>query len=290
MGLFKNQRWEERYFASYAAVLEQWPISFEERRIETSFGVTNVMVSGPEDAYPLVLLHGGGSTSTIWFPNIKSLSQSFRTYTIDIIGDFGKSPTENPPESRQQSADWLCQVLDGLGLQEVHLAGISYGAYLSTHFTIHHPGKVQKLVLLSPAATLQPLSLKFALFTLGTLLFPFRPRWLCRALIQQNNVTKVHDLLLEQAIIGIKGVRLAPTALHKVPPVVIEDEEWKMLKIPILLLMGDKEWTCQKPKQALERFRRLAVFGEAEMLENAGHVLNADHPKWVNQRIVDFLA
>jgi pimeloyl-ACP methyl ester carboxylesterase len=71
--------------------VKPWPIVSEERMVPTTFGATFVRVGGPPAAPALVLLHGAGTTSLMWAPNIEGLSREYRTIAVDQLGDFSKS-------------------------------------------------------------------------------------------------------------------------------------------------------------------------------------------------------
>ena len=53
---FKTPEGEAAYLAAYDAAMKLWPVPYEEMDIPTRFGMTHVVVSGPKDAPPLVLL------------------------------------------------------------------------------------------------------------------------------------------------------------------------------------------------------------------------------------------
>ena len=61
------------YYSELAA--REWPVASEERMVPTSYGATFVRVTGPQGAPPLVLLPGAVSTSLMWAPNIRALSE-----------------------------------------------------------------------------------------------------------------------------------------------------------------------------------------------------------------------
>jgi hypothetical protein len=69
INLFKTSKGQAQYFAAYDAVLDLWPVPHETRLITTPYGRTHVISCGPEDAFPLLLLHAGQASSTMWFPN-----------------------------------------------------------------------------------------------------------------------------------------------------------------------------------------------------------------------------
>src|SRR5688500_2064537 len=62
------------YDQAYDLALTLWPVPFKELVVPTSHGNASVIVSGPENAEPLVLLHGMNASSTMWYPNIEALS------------------------------------------------------------------------------------------------------------------------------------------------------------------------------------------------------------------------
>jgi pimeloyl-ACP methyl ester carboxylesterase len=75
-------------------------------------GETFVVVSGPQDATPLLLLHGSGANATMWRDDFASWAQHFRTYAIDIIGEPGLSAPARPPLNSERLALWLDDVFD----------------------------------------------------------------------------------------------------------------------------------------------------------------------------------
>ena len=69
---------------------------------------------------------------------------------------------------------------------------------------------------------------------------------------------------------------------------VFSDEEFKNLKMPLLLLVGDKE-ILYDAQFAIDRARQLIPHIEAESIPNAGHMLSIDQPAVVIERIMRFL-
>ena len=87
---FKSPHGEAAYLAAYDAAMKSWHLPYEEMNIPGRFGMTHVVVSGPRDAPPLVLLHGYWATLTMWVPNIPDFSKEYRVYAIDIMGQPGQ--------------------------------------------------------------------------------------------------------------------------------------------------------------------------------------------------------
>lgn len=69
---------------------------------------------------------------------------------------------------------------------------------------------------------------------------------------------------------------------------VFRDAEFQSLKMPVCLLIGDKE-AMYDPDQAIIRARQLIPHIEAILIPNAGHMLTSDQPQLVIDRVVRFL-
>jgi hypothetical protein len=113
-----------RHLDSLAAGL--WPVMSEEQMVPTTFGATFVRVSGPSGAPLIVLLHGAGTTSLMWSPNIEALSKEFRTVAVDQVGEFGKSTCARPIRSLEDLIAWLDELIRALEARgRVSLVGMS---------------------------------------------------------------------------------------------------------------------------------------------------------------------
>jgi pimeloyl-ACP methyl ester carboxylesterase len=126
----------------------------------------------------VLLLPSMAATATLWQPNVAALSRHFRTYAVDVIGQVGKSIPTCRIRSRHDFADWLADVMDGLGLRRACLVGSSYGAFLAMNQALLMPERVERLVLIGPAATFVGFSWRFyyAMLVKGPILRLLRKR------------------------------------------------------------------------------------------------------------------
>jgi pimeloyl-ACP methyl ester carboxylesterase len=83
-------------------------------------------------------------------------------------------------------------------------------------------------------------------------------------------------------IIGLMNMR----KLSFMRPV-FTDGELKGMTVPVLLLLGDHE-IMYEPRKALDLAAGLIPGLQAELIPDAGHILNSDQPKLVNARILEF--
>jgi len=282
--LFKSSEGEAKYMAAYDAALALWGVAYECLKVPTRFGITHVVASGPKDAPALVLLHGMGVSSTVWFPNIADLSQECRTFAVDVIGDPGRSVPNNLPKDRSESGEWLLDVFKELHIGQAHVVGSSYGGFLTLNFALHAPDRVNRIVLLAPAASLLRIRIGFWLRMLPLLVLPTRPildrvsRWLS----VRQDVSK--SVVVEQMFLSMRHRKRT----RRVWPGVFTDEELRSVGAPTLLLIGEQE-VIYEPRAAMERATRCIPHIEAEIIPNAGHALSFDQPKSVDTRVLRFL-
>jgi pimeloyl-ACP methyl ester carboxylesterase len=69
-------------------------------------------------------------------------------------------------------AYWFNQVLDGLSLNKVSICGHSNSGFQVMLIAQQNPDKIEKLILLAPAAGFKSFSFKFYLSAFGTAIFP----------------------------------------------------------------------------------------------------------------------
>lgn len=281
--IFKSSEGEARVLAVYDAAMKLWPIPYEERDVPTRYGSTHIIVSGPAEAPPLVLLHCALMTSSIWSPIIADLSQDYRTYAVDVMGDIGRTVPTNPPETYPEFAQWLVEVYRELGIERAHVLGWSFGGFVATNFAVHEPQRVEKLALLAPYLTFVKPGPGFLLGFLP-FVFPSRAttRVFERAMCFKHSFGHTeHSELLYQRY---KNGRL----VLKVGPRTFTDEELQRLTMPTLLLVGDRE-LLYNAKAAVERARRVLPNGEAELIADCNHAVVSDQTAWVSARVLDFL-
>ncbi|MDJ0112996.1 alpha/beta fold hydrolase, partial [Rhodococcus erythropolis] len=130
--------WGMDFNRAYDAVLTKWPQKPLGVDLSGRFGRTHVNVCGPEDSRPLILLPGGGATSTVWFDNVAALSKFRRVFAVDTLGDAGLSiPNGDPMKSVDDLIEWMDSIVDCTGADTVDVIGHSYGAMIALAFALH---------------------------------------------------------------------------------------------------------------------------------------------------------
>ena len=98
---------------------------------------------------PLVLLHGLFGSADNWGTIAKHFSQHYQVISVDLR-NHGRSP-HSESQTSPEMADDLLEVLDALGLEQVHLLGHSLGGKVAMQFATQYPERVSKLIVVDMA-------------------------------------------------------------------------------------------------------------------------------------------
>jgi pimeloyl-ACP methyl ester carboxylesterase len=103
---------------------------------------------------PLLLIHGLGARAEDWAPELPEYARhGFRVYAIDLLG-FGRTSRPDISYNMQQQADLVNGFLDAMHLKRVDVAGWSMGGWVALLYTLDHPKRVDRLVLMDSAGFL----------------------------------------------------------------------------------------------------------------------------------------
>jgi pimeloyl-ACP methyl ester carboxylesterase len=115
-----------------------------------------LQVDGAQIAYrrighgrPLVVLNGFAATSADWDPSfIDGLASSNELILLDNRG-IGRSTDNGQPFDIAKLADDAARVIEMLGIERVNVLGWSTGGFIAQTLALQHPGRINKLILLS---------------------------------------------------------------------------------------------------------------------------------------------
>lgn len=281
--VYKSPEIRARFMAIYDEKMTQWPAPYKDVFVETQYGIVHVIVSGPEDAPPMLLLHASGVASWSWKYNVETLSRNYRTYAIDLIGDAGKSEftsLDHTLKTGQDQAELYSEITSKLGIDKAYVVGASEGGFIGTNYALYHPERVEKLVLLGPmgyAGTTQAVArIVFAQ------LFPLKPvqdstfRWaFSDAAVLKADFEEWFRLLMS-----------GYNANTKVMPLPFSAEERQSLQVPVLFVFGKRDNLVGDPEAAKALVQDIPNV-QVEVVE-AGHLMGGEQPEQVNALITGF--
>lgn len=232
--IYRSEAGGQRIRERYEQLLREWPVPGEHRRVPTREGETFVVVSGPEQAPPLVLCHGSGTTAAMWMGDVAAWAEHFRVYAVDMIGEPGLSAPSRPPLDSAAYAHWLDDVLRELGVARTALVGASLGGWLALDYAIRRPGRVTSLALLCPGGVGRQ---RWGWMLKAVLLRPFG-RWGLR-----RTLRTVAGLDMAGAERFLDGMVLTHEHFlsRKEPLPVFPDAALRQLTMPVLVIAGERD-------------------------------------------------
>jgi pimeloyl-ACP methyl ester carboxylesterase len=269
----------------YEAVLAKWPVAYQSLDIVGRFGVTHVNTCGPVDGSPVVLLPGGRSTSAGWFANVGALASTHSVYSVDLIGDAGRSvPGKVPIRSRDDLVAWLDGLLDGLALEATSLVGHSYGAWIAASYAVAHPDRVSRLVLVEPTDTLSRTRLIFRLRAIPLVLGGGADRY------RRFRRWETGDGPVDPGFLELwAGSFAQPGAGRFVWPKLLKSSELDRLTMPVLVFAAEN--SRQNRATSLAAAAGKLPDARIVLIANATHfTVPQDRPQDINPDLASFLS
>ncbi|MGW5664843.1 alpha/beta fold hydrolase [Streptomyces sp. NPDC003758] len=282
---FRSSEAEERFLSAYDAVLGSWPVQVESVDVPTTYGTTRVNSCGPHDAPALVLLPGGGATSTVWLADVERLSARYRVHAVDTIGQAGRSIADG--RVARDTGDltaWLDEVLGELGIERAAFCGHSYGAWLSLTYALHAPQRVSGAVLLDPTRCFGGYRAQYLLRAAPLFLKPGERA--ARGFLEwETGGATVDEGWLEVTVRGTAGY--VPKIVDPRPP---GPELLRRSVVPLLVVLAARS-RAHDTRTIRERVRERAPHARIHVLPTATHhTLPLAHAQEIDPLVLDFLA
>lgn len=297
----------DRFATLQNDVLEWYGVEATERYVELERPQmqAHVLASGTGD--PVVFIHGGGDEAMIWGPLIARMQDEFAIYAPDRPGcGLSDRFTYGDTDVRQHASDFVCSVLDALGLDRVDVVACSAGGFFALVAALDRPDRFRKLVFAGyPLGIIHSVPLPLRLVggvpgfsKLFTLLQSRQDEADIREFYSDEfNAdlsqfpdryfdAKVASLQLPGAIESFTSFIKATLALRGLSAEADLTEEVPTLEVPSLFLWGERD--LAPPEEGREAVGPIpdATF---EVVDGAGHFPFHDAPDWTAERITEYL-
>ncbi|MFO8102476.1 MAG: alpha/beta fold hydrolase [Dehalococcoidia bacterium] len=233
---------------------------FESKWVTVSDINTHYLVGG--EGPPLVLIHGLGAMAgdVEWKDNLEPLAQNHRVYVPDLAG-YGKSDKPRINYSFKFLNTFFEDLLAKLNLEQVSFIGHSLGGGIALDFTLKHPEKVNKLVLVDTAGLSDKLGFP------GRLLFPI---FTLIARIKGNHV--FHSLM---------------TGGNEGEPMEIYMDRLHEIRVPTLILWGG--WDGYIPASLAHQAHARMKNSRLHIFSRCWHAPQKQRAGEFNRLVTDFL-
>ena len=285
IGRFRSDQARARFHEAYDNALAAWKVPPEHVDVATRYGATHVLCAGHDVGTPIVLLHALAVASPSWFANIEALSATHPVFAIDTVADVGRTKQTTPVRSGEEMSIWLDEVLESLGLEQVHLVGLSYGGWLALNHAQRSPWRLASVTSVDPPNAIGRGQLSFLIKILPDSLLAIAKsdQALYRLLRRLNNGTIPTEPLLDLAVTGLR------TFVGRLPtPKRMSDDDLRKIRTPCFLIFCGRS-PVNRAHRAVERSRRLIAQVTTDVIEDAGHMLPVEAPEVFADRLLTFI-
>lgn len=235
----------------------------------------------------VILLHGLGADSHHWAANIGPLSSNFHVIALDQIG-YGKSDKPVMRYTVGNFAEYLYGFMEALNIPKATLVGNSLGGWIALDFSIHHPDRVDKLVLVD-AAGLHPASPLRMPKGGWKDLTPLDTHWFFD-LMEANKAWATTDLgphSFERHVKNGDSYTVASSVAEMATGREFEDKKLDRVQSPTLILWGRDDMLI--PLAMGEHFNKGIAGSQLIVIEGTGHIPMVGKPDEFNQLVQRFL-
>lgn len=242
---------------------------------------------GPVDAPAVLLSNSLGTTLAMWDEQVAALSQHVRVLRYDHRG-HGSSPAPPGPYSISDLGADVIELLDHLGIDRVSVAGLSLGGMVAMWLGIHHPERIDRLVLCCTAPFLGP-----------------SDPWLSRAAqVREHGTASLLPALFERWFTPLTRVE-RPDVISRFTDMLstADDEgyaacceaiagmdqrgELSRISAPTLLVYGAHDPVA--PPETGEGLRRAIAEAGMIVLPRAAHIANVEQPAAFTRALLEHL-
>lgn len=285
LGHFRDRAAYEHYLRAYDRALARLPPAAQTRDVPTSFGTVRAYRFGPGDGVPVLLLPGRSSATPMWEANLAGFARHRPVWAVDLLGEPGLSVQTRPLAGADDQAAWLAELLDGLGMNAVHLLGLSIGGWSALNLAARRPGKLASLILLEPACTFAPITWKVVVVSFGAVL-PLPGAVRRRILSWIAGGTDVSE---DDPVAALISASMRDFTASLPAPAYPTDEQIAGIEVPVLAVIGGRS-IVHNGLKAAERARRLLRHGVVQLWPDASHAINGEFPDRIDAQVTDFLA
>jgi len=294
----------------YNTLVSKFDFDYESIYIETRFGKTHAFVSGAPDAEPLILIQGLAGSAPLWYQQIPAFAKHFRVYALDTPGQPGRSDLNPPPFTKNGYTYWIEDVLKALNIGSASFVTVSTGGWFLTMFSIHAPGKVKKMVLVSPTGLIRA-RIPFKIWLENALnkkkegklvlekdlsareYFPGkgghrfnRELARCMALCTrhfrlQNSVGVTNEKTGRVSF--LKGIQFTRKMFLSEPGHVLSQ-----IRSPALVVLGSRE-VLYNPRKLQRKLAKLIPSYQVNIIPDSGHSVVFDNPEVFNKIALEYL-
>lgn len=251
-----------------------------------------------KDSTPLILIHGTASSLFTWDSSVTILKEKHRIIRFDLPAFALTGPNPEKEYSMEFYEHFLDSFLINLNIKQCILVGNSLGGKIAWRYSLKHPEKVLKLVLVDASGLPvyhQPkgaIGFKIASTPiLSSFVKNITPKSLVIKSLQDvyGDKTKIKDWLETRYFDMLlrAGNREALVDCLRFNSKLDESDKIKKINTPTLIIWGDKDQLI--PVENGYQFNKLIPHSELAIMQGVGHTPMEESPTAFTNRVSVFI-
>lgn len=282
--IYRTPESKAAVLALYDAQMKKLGLPFHDLSVETSFGATHLVEIGNPEGKPLLVFHGGNSTTAYNLLACRFLLDTFHVYAADIVGHPGRSAETSLSPGGEAYGEWAGEVIGGLGMKSMRCFGGSFGAGVLAKLMCACPEKVSRAVLCVPSGIHNALPLSSVKMLLP--LLRYRRKGDAEDVRRAAMCMSVTADALDEDTLDTVRMSFEHVKTKMGMPGNVSAKRMARCKAPTLVMAGEKDILFPAGK-VLPRARRIIPDCRTYLLEGRGHIHQLTDGE--QAMIVDFL-
>lgn len=284
MGIYKSKDGQIKSLELYDKQLSKLGFSFIDLYIETSFGNTHIVETGNSGGTPLLIFHGGNSTSAYNLLMYSFLLEDFHVYAVDTIGHPGKSAEVCLSHRGYDYGKWASEVIEKIGYEKISCFGCSFGGGILAKLICVAPAMVEKAVLIVPSGINNALPISSIKMMIPLLQYSITKKE--KYLIKTALHMALREDILDEDTLDIVKDSFDNVKTKVGMPTNIEAQKLSSYNSQTLVIASEKD--CLFPaKKVLSKAKQIISNCRTYELKESGHMHIL--PQNVKDIIIDFL-
>lgn len=242
---------------------------------------------------PLVLIPGFRTGLWLWFKQVDSFAQKYRTIVFDPRG-IGESDSPTGPMKARTIADDLAGLLSALDIEQAHILGASFGGFVAQEFAIAYPQMTRSLILCctsfgGPRHLLPSVNTLQAMAAIEGLNTEERTRKNFRFAFAPAFINERPDELEHVVRLRLSNPVLDQTHFAQLQAAATFDAEARIseIKAPTLVITGDED-TLVPPINSHNLAKQIAG-ARLIVIEGGSHMFFIEQAEKFNSAVIDFI-
>jgi 3-oxoadipate enol-lactonase len=238
---------------------------------------------------PVLLIHGLGSSTADWEPQVEALAGEFAVVAFDVRG-HGRSSKPRGRYTIAQFAEDTAALIRQLALGPMHVVGVSMGGMIAFQLAVSAPELVRTLVIVNsgPAMIVRTLAERSMIASRI-------------AIVRMMGMRKMGEVLAARLLPSPEHAALRATFIERWaandPKAYLSALKalvnWSVLErladitCPVLVLTADEDYT---PVAMKETYTAQLPNAQLVVIPDARHFMTIERPEAVNRALSAFLA